>query len=61
MKKNFLIGGLACVFSTLVWGQNIRFKGVVLDSLGVAISTANIVAKNQLTNRMDSFAISRLI
>ena len=60
MKKNFLTVGLACVFSTLVWGQNIRFKGVVLDSLGVAISTANIVAKNQLTNRMDSFAISDL-
>ncbi len=29
-------------------------------SLGVAISTANIVATNQETNRMDNFAISDL-
>lgn len=43
-----------------VYSQNIRFEGVVLDSLGVAISTANVVAKNQETNRMDSFAISDL-
>ena len=46
--------------SASAWSQNIRFEGVVLDSLGVAISTANIVATNQATNRMDNFAISDL-
>lgn len=48
------------LLNTTVFGQNIRFEGVVLDSLGTAISTANVVAKNQETNRMDSFAISDL-
>ena len=50
----------ALLLTLEVLGQNIRFEGVVLDSLGVAISTANVVAKNQETNRMDSFAISDL-
>ena len=51
---------LVFAVSTSAWSQNIRFEGVVLDSLGVAISTANIVATNQETNRMDNFAISDL-
>ena len=51
---------LAFAVSASVCSQNIRFEGVVLDSLGVAISTANIVATNQETNRMDNFAISDL-
>ena len=51
---------LAFAVSASVCSQNISFEGVVLDSLGVAISTANIVATNQETNRMDNFAISDL-
>ena len=46
--------------SGLIFSQNIRLEGVVIDSLGVAISTANIVAKNLDTDRMDNFAISDL-
>ena len=30
--------------SGLIFSQNIKLEGVVIDSLGVAISTANIVA-----------------
>ena len=51
---------LAVMLSAASSAQNIRFEGVVLDSLGVVISTANIVATNQETNRMDNFAISDL-
>lgn len=51
---------LAAMLSAASSAQNIRFEGVVLDSLGVVISTANIVATNQETNRMDNFAISDL-
>ena len=57
-KKYFIWSVLLLTLE--IFGQNIRFEGVVLDSLGVAISTANVVAKNQETNRMDSFAISDL-
>ena len=32
----------------LIFSQNIKLEGVVIDSLGVAISTANIVAKNNV-------------
>ena len=32
--------------SGLIFSQNIKLEGVVIDSLGVSISTANIVAKN---------------
>ena len=46
--------------SGLIFSQNIKLEGVVLDSLGVAISTANIVAKNLDTDMMDNFAISDL-
>ena len=46
--------------SGLIFSQNIKLEGVVIDSLGVAISTANIVAKNLDTDRMDNFAISDL-
>ena len=51
---------VALCISTVIWGQSIRLEGVVLDSLGVVISTANIVALNKETNRMDSFSISDL-
>lgn len=60
MKYSICIVWSALLLTLGVFGQNIRFEGVVLDSLGVAISTANVVAKNQETNRMDSFAISDL-
>ena len=46
--------------SGLIFSQNIKLEGVVIDSLGVAISTANIVAENLDTDRMDNFAISDL-
>ncbi|MBJ34439.1 MAG: TonB-dependent receptor [Flavobacteriaceae bacterium] len=46
--------------SGLIFSQNIKLEGVIIDSLGVAISTANIVAKNLDTDRMDNFAISDL-
>jgi hypothetical protein len=57
-KKYFISSVLLLTLE--VFGQGIRLEGVILDSLGVAISTANVVAKNQETNRMDSFAISDL-
>ena len=60
MKYNVIMFFSALTLSTAVFAQNVRFEGVIIDSLGVAISTANIVAKNQETNRMDSFAISDL-
>ena len=58
MGKRKVCALLVFVVSVSAWSQNIRLEGVVLDSLGVAISTANIVATNQETNRMDNFAIS---
>jgi hypothetical protein len=51
---------LILLSSGLIFSQNIKLEGVVIDSLGVAISTANIVAKNLDTDRMDNFAISDL-
>ena len=60
MKYKIVVFFLVCVLGSVAFAQNIRFEGVVLDSLGVAVSTANVVAKNQETNRMDSFAISDL-
>ena len=58
IRKIVLLNVLA--LSVTSWSQNVRFEGVVLDSIGVAIPTANIVANNQITNRMDNFAISDL-
>ena len=58
IRKIILLYVLA--LSVTSWSQNISFEGVVLDSIGVAIPTANIVATNQVTNRMDNFAISNL-
>ena len=60
MKKINKLLLFVLAVSASSWSQNIRFEGVVLDSLGVAISTANIVATNLETNRMDNFAISNL-
>ena len=60
MNKRWGISWMVVMLSTVVWGQNIRLEGIVLDSLGGVISTANIVALNKETNRMDSFAISDL-
>ena len=60
MNKRWGISWMVAMLSTVVWGQNIRIEGIVLDSLGGVISTANIVALNKETNRMDSFSISDL-
>lgn len=60
MKHNLFFLWISVLLCTNSWGQNIKLQGVVLDSLGSTISTANVVAKNQETNRMDSFAISDL-
>ena len=40
------------ITSVFLWGQNIRIEGVVLDSLGSVIPTANVVATNLETSKL---------
>ena len=54
MKKLIAVGLL--LFTLTSYAQ-IRLEGVVKDSIGTPLELANIIAINQETNIMDSYAI----
>lgn len=56
MKKVLFFLFLALSFSA--FSQNIRFEGVVKDSTGLGLDMANVMAINNETKAMDSYAIT---
>lgn len=46
------------LFSFVVNAQNIRFEGLIVDSQANGLEMANVMAINQNTNAMDSYAIT---
>ena len=46
------------LFSLVVKAQNIRFEGLIVDSQANGLEMANVMAINQNTNAMDSYAIT---
>ena len=56
MKKILLIVGLLLV--SVSYAQNIRFEGVVMDTGKSPLEMANVMAVNQTTKAMDSYAIT---
>jgi hypothetical protein len=56
MKKQLVL--LLSLFSIVSFSQNIRFEGVIQDSNKQPIEMANIMALNQATKAMDSYAIT---
>ena len=41
-----------------VYGQNVRFEGIVLDSEKAPLEMANVMAVNQTSKAMDAYAIT---
>lgn len=56
MKKIFLLGFF--FLSLSAFSQNIRFEGLITDSNVVGLEMANVMAVNQVTKAMDSYAIT---
>ncbi|MEY4963477.1 MAG: hypothetical protein RLZZ323_796 [Bacteroidota bacterium] len=56
MKK--LLLGFTLVLFTTGYAQTIRFEGLVLDSGKAPLEMANVMAVNQVTKTMDSYAIT---
>ena len=56
MKKGLFFLFLALSFNA--FSQNIRFEGVVKDSTGLGLDMANVMAINNETKAMDSYAIT---
>ena len=56
MKK--LLLGFTLVLFTTGYAQTIRFEGLVLDSGKAPLEMANVIAVNQVTKTMDSYAIT---
>ncbi len=56
MKKILLIA--IFFFSISGFSQNIRFEGFITDSNAAGLEMANVMAVNQVTNAMDSYAIT---
>ncbi|MEN9656077.1 MAG: hypothetical protein RL311_1016, partial [Bacteroidota bacterium] len=56
MKKIFLF--IIVLVMPFVYGQNIRFEGVVLDSEKAPLEMANVMAVNQTSKAMDAYAIT---
>lgn len=53
-----LIQGLLLLISAVSFSQNIRFEGVIQDTDKAPLEMANIMAMNQTTKAMDSYAIT---
>ena len=49
---------IAFLISTSSFSQNIRFEGLVLESGKNPLEMANVMAVNQATKAMDSYAIT---
>uniref|UniRef100_UPI0025D604F5 carboxypeptidase-like regulatory domain-containing protein n=1 Tax=uncultured Flavobacterium sp. TaxID=165435 RepID=UPI0025D604F5 len=56
MKK--LLLALALLLSAISYAQNIRYEGVLRDTLGAPLEMGNVMAVNKATNAMDSYAIT---
>ncbi|MGQ2982747.1 carboxypeptidase-like regulatory domain-containing protein [Flavobacterium sp.] len=56
MKK--LLLALVLLLSAISYSQNIRYEGVLRDSLGAPLEMGNVMAVNKATNAMDSYAIT---
>ena len=56
MKKIILL--IAFLTMTFVNAQNIRFEGIVLDNAKAPLEMANVMAVNQTSKTMDSYAIT---
>ncbi len=57
MMKKLLLGFTLVLFTT-GYAQTIRFEGLVLDSGKAPLEMANVMAVNQVTKTMDSYAIT---
>lgn len=55
--KNYL-HLLFCLLSLSAFSQNIRYEGVIKDTLGAPLEMANIMAINKDTKAMDAYAIT---
>lgn len=56
MKK--LAPLLFLLLSLSAFSQNIRFEGLIVDDKAIGLEMANVMAINQATNAMDSYAIT---
>jgi len=56
MKK--LASLLFLLLSLSAFSQNIRFEGLIVDDKAIGLEMANVMAINQATNAMDSYAIT---
>jgi hypothetical protein len=56
MKQNLFLFFL--FITTISFSQNIRFEGTVKDSTGLGLEMANVMAVNNDTKAMDSYAIT---
>jgi hypothetical protein len=55
--NKFLLA-LALLIPVFAFSQNVRVEGTIIDSTGVALEMANVMAVNKATNAMDSYAIT---
>jgi hypothetical protein len=56
MKK--LLLALTLLLSAFSYSQNIRYEGILRDSIGTPLEMGNVMAVNKATNAMDSYAIT---
>ncbi len=56
MKK--LLFALTLLLSAFSYSQNIRYEGILRDSIGTPLEMGNVMAVNKATNAMDSYAIT---
>lgn len=56
MKR--LLSALALLCTFFGYAQNIKVEGILVDTTGVALEMANVMAVNKATNAMDSYAIT---
>lgn len=49
---------IVCLLSIAGYAQNVKFEGTIKDTTGVPLEMANIMAINQETKAMDSYAIT---
>ncbi|MFM9826635.1 carboxypeptidase-like regulatory domain-containing protein [Flavobacterium sp.] len=56
MKKNIQL--ILFFISSISFSQSIKFEGIVTDSKSIALEMANVMAVNQTTKAMDSYAIT---
>ena len=58
MQLKTVISTVLFFIGLTTWGQNVRYQGVVKDSIGNPITAANVVAIKKETKGLESFAIT---